>query len=69
MGFWGAAGKVLGDAAQDMIKQAQKKMERIEKYEEYFEHMTDDELKRKLKTTSDSERKQAIINVLKRRGY
>lgn len=69
MGFWEKAGKTLGNMAQDTMNQTQKRMERIERYEEGFERMSDDDLKRKLQTTSDSERKQAIINVLKRRGY
>lgn len=57
-----SVGEFYVDEAKDLQDRIERKMEIYDKYD-------DDELRRKLKTTSDINTKRAIIQILKNRGY
>lgn len=64
MGFLDSVGKIAGSAMNSM----QEKMERIERYKERYDSLSDEELFRKMKSSS-GDAKMACIALLKERGY
>lgn len=69
MGFFDSLGSVLGEAAGEMVNSMQKKQERIMRYKARYEVLDDATLMRKLKNSSNTEEKMALMSILKERGY
>lgn len=70
---WKNMMKKAANAALDVgelyVDDMKSKLSRVEKKMEMYDSWSDDELRRKLKSTSDSDTKMAIIQILKNRGY
>lgn len=63
------AANVALDVGELYVDDMKSKLSRVEKKMEMYDSWSDDELRRKLKSTSDPDTKMAIIQILKNRGY
>lgn len=67
--FFKGAARVGMAAVQTTCEDAQRKMERIERYKERYDGLDDQALMRKYKSASSSEERMACGLLLKERGY
>lgn len=68
MSFLKSVGSFVADTGKSMVKDAMEKQERIQRYMERLDKLSDEELFEKMNSSHD-EMKMACIQLLKDRGY
>lgn len=69
MSFLKSVGKVAADAGKTYVDTMKREMEKIEEYIYRFEDLSDEELFKKMRTSSNREMKLACQKILSDRGY
>lgn len=69
MSFLKSVGSFMADTGKSMVNEAMKKQERIQRQMERLDNLSDEELFKKMKSSSNDEVKLACIQLLKERGY
>ena len=68
MSFLKSVGNFVSDAAKEAVNDAMRKQESVQRHMERLERLSDEELIRKMNSSS-GEIKLACIQLLKERGY
>ena len=69
MSFLKSVGSFVADVGKEAVRDTMRKTERVQEYMYKFEDMSDEQLMKRMKTSSNIEIKMACQNLLRQRGY
>lgn len=69
MSFFEKAAKVAVKGAQGIVHEAQQKRKRIDRHKMRLEKCSDEQLRKRFKSSTDGEVKIAIHEIMTERGY